>query len=230
MAWSCAEGAKALTVRAVVERRQASVPRRARAALTDGLRRLRRLVCVARRLMHTSVGVPLPFFFPFVARMERSVIRGQRYSCNADPGFRFTPSGLRSLANLGRERVARMLLFARHASSNEAGRRKRCHDQTNKCDAKCHRICGAVRRREGGAAAALLQCLQVLAAVPVAAMPQGANLQRQRRGLPQAPRAGNTAGHPVAGAAADPPGNAGGRGTRRTDGARVSAGCPDLVA
>ena len=38
----------------------------------------------------------------FVARMERSVIRGRSTSLNADPGLRSAPSGLRRLIKLGR--------------------------------------------------------------------------------------------------------------------------------
>src|ERR1700730_8987316 len=43
-------------------------------------------------------GVPLPsfFFFFFVARMERSVIRGGGASGDIVPGFRCAPSGLRN--------------------------------------------------------------------------------------------------------------------------------------
>src|SRR3984957_3664815 len=40
-------------------------------------------------------GVPLPSIF-FVARMERSVIRGGRAAGDFVPGLRFAPSGLRN--------------------------------------------------------------------------------------------------------------------------------------
>ena len=96
-AWPGAErkGARAPRARAAVERRQASASRRTRA----GIRR-------CGQGHHASAGVPLPFF---VARMERSVIRGRSMSLNAVPGLRCAPSGLRRLIKLGRERAARRI-------------------------------------------------------------------------------------------------------------------------
>src|SRR5579862_3753849 len=73
-------------MRAVVERRQAC-------ALQKGARRVAR--CGGG--YPAFAGVPLPsFFFFFVARMERSVIRGGRAAGYFVPGFRCAPSGLRN--------------------------------------------------------------------------------------------------------------------------------------
>ncbi len=63
LAWSCAERARAPTVRAAVERRQASVPPpdpcpRGRGKRDQGARRIQKM----RRLGNRSAGVPPPFF------------------------------------------------------------------------------------------------------------------------------------------------------------------------
>src|SRR5580693_4301352 len=73
-------------MRAAVERRQAC-------ALQKGARRIAR----CGGCDPAFAGVPLPsFFFFFVARMERSVIRGGRAAGYFVPGLRCAPSGLRN--------------------------------------------------------------------------------------------------------------------------------------
>src|SRR5580693_2322749 len=71
-------------MRAAVERRQAC-------ALQKGARRIAR----CGGCYPAFAGVPLPSNF-FVARMERSVIRGGREAGDVVPGLRFAPSGLRN--------------------------------------------------------------------------------------------------------------------------------------
>ena len=93
--------------------------------------------------------------------------------------------------------------------------------------------------REGAAGAPLLHHFQILADLPVAAMPQSQNLQRRSACLPEAEGEGRAAQNPVAGAAADPGVDAGECRPAGAHGARIPsrqfgvvlsiAGCNDAV-
>jgi hypothetical protein len=141
--------------------------------------------------------------------MKRSEIRERSKSLNANPGLRSASSGLPRFTKLGRASVARTKDFA---FAQEGG-------EENDTGA----LCGAVSRREGAARAPLLQRLQVLARVPVQALPPGKSVLRRSARLPQTQAERGLAPNPVARPAASAGLDVGERRPARTRGARVPA-------
>jgi len=84
-------------------------------------------------------------------------------------------------------------------------------------------ICGALQCREGCAGAPLLHRFQILAELPVQAVPQSKTLPRRAERLPETQHRAHPARHPISSAAANHCGNAAGGRPARAYGARVFA-------
>ena len=97
-------------------------------------------------------------------------------------------------------------------------------EQKSTGEADIRAISGAVQYREGDACARLLQPFQILADLPVQALPQSQTLQRRSECLPEAAGEGGPARNPVEGAPTNPGVDAGECRPAGAHGARVPSG------
>ncbi len=97
-------------------------------------------------------------------------------------------------------------------------------EQKSTGEADIRAISGAVQYREGDACARLLQPFQILADLPVQALPQSQTLQRRSECLPEAAGEGGPARNPVEGAPTNPGVDAGECRSAGARGARVPSG------